>query len=184
MRLLLIALLLHGMLPAQDRQLLRIVRSEVTFLSEAPMEDITATNLKSSGVITRESRSFAVQIPIADFVGFNSPLQREHFNENYMNTKEHPHATFQGRVIEAIDLVETGTHEVRAKGVLSLRGVEQERIIPCRIVVGAEGVRVISSFDVALADHGIRIPRVVQQKIAAVVNVKVDALFKPEEERK
>lgn len=184
MRLLLFAFFLHGMLPDQDRTLLRMVRSEVTFRSEAPMEDITATNLKASGVIAAETRSFAVQIPIADFVGFNSPLQREHFNENYMATKEHPHASFQGRVIEAIDLAAPGTHQVRAKGVLTIRGVEQERIIPCRIVIGAEGVRVTASFDVALADHGIRIPRVVQQKIAAVVQVKVDGLFKPEEERK
>ena len=46
-----------------------------------------------------------------------------------------------------------------------------------------DGIRVTSAFDVALADHGIRIPRVVHQKVAAVAQVKVDALFKPSDRR-
>jgi hypothetical protein len=46
-------------------------------------------------------------------------------------------------------------------------------------VVAKDGIRVTSAFDVSLADHDIRVPRVVQQKLAAVVNVKVDLLFEP-----
>ena len=67
---------------------------------------------------------------------------------------------------------------MRAKGELSIHGVVRERIIPCTLVVTAEGVRVTSSFEVLLSDHDIRIPKVVQQKIASVVQVKLDLLFK------
>ncbi|MBK9764593.1 MAG: hypothetical protein IPO87_14895 [Flavobacteriales bacterium] len=57
--------------------------------------------------------------------------------------------------------------------------MEQERIIPCKVVVAENGIRITTTFDVALDDHGIRVPRVVQQKIAAVIEVKVDLLFEP-----
>lgn len=173
------ALLFSASLFAQERRLLSVQRAEVSFVSDAPMERIAASNSKATGLLDPAARQFAVKIPIADFEGFNSPLQREHFNENYMATATWPHATFQGRIIEAVDLTVPGEHSVRAKGAFTIRGVERERIVPCRVVVSNEGVRVTATLDVALEDHGIRIPRVVQQKIAAVVDVKVDALFKP-----
>ena len=79
---------------------------------------------------------------------------------------------------EGVDLTQPGTYSVRAKGTLKIHGIEQERVVPCTVVVAPEGVRVTAAFDVAVADHGIRIPRIVQQKIAAVIKVKVDVLFK------
>lgn len=142
------------------------------------MERITATNTKATGLIDPAQRTFVVRIPVVEFQGFNAPLQREHFNENYMASRVHPNATFQGRIIETVDLSVPGTYEVRAKGQLMIHGVEHERIIPCKVVAAPDGLRVSSAFDVALDEHGIRVPRVVQQKIASVVQVKVDLLFR------
>lgn len=164
---------------AQDRALLRVHRSSVSFNSDAPMEDIAATNTHAAGLLDIKGRSFAVQIPMASFEGFNGPLQREHFNENYMDSEKWPNATFQGRIIEDVNLELYGRYAVRAKGTLTIKGAARERIIPCIVVVSADGIRVTTSFDVVLDEHGIRIPRVVQQKIAAVVQVAVDLLFKP-----
>jgi hypothetical protein len=45
------------------------------------------------------------------------------------------------------------------------------------MVVSAKEVRITGAFDVALDEHEIRVPRVVQQKIAPVVQVKLDLLF-------
>ncbi|MCB0767182.1 MAG: hypothetical protein KDB95_08240 [Flavobacteriales bacterium] len=176
-------LLLNGLADAQDPVRWRMDRSVVSFVSEAPLERITATNTKSTGVVELESRSFAVQVPMIEFEGFNAPLQREHFNENYMVTRVWPNASFSGRIVESIDLTEPGRYSTRAKGRFVLHGEAQERIIPCDVVVTEDGIRVTSAFDVALADHGIRIPRVVHQKVAAVAQVKVDALFKPSDRR-
>jgi hypothetical protein len=170
-------------LKGQNRQLLKIVRSEVTFVSDAPLERITAMNTSCSGLVDIDARSFAVRVPIREFEGFNSPLQREHFNENYLVSREWPNATFTGRIIETIDLLKDGTYAVRAKGALVVRGVAQERIIPCSIIVTDEGVRISSLFDIQLADHEVRIPRIVQQKIASTVQVKLDLLFKTENEK-
>ena len=165
---------------AQVRDLLRVQRSAVSFVSEAPLERITAANEGVKGLLDRSARTFAVQVPIAAFAGFNAPLQREHFSENYLVSSTWPNATFTGRIIETVDLLQPGIHTVRAKGTLSIRGTPQERIIPCTVEVSAEAIRVRSSFDVLLADHGIRIPRVVQQKIAALVRVELDLFFVPD----
>jgi hypothetical protein len=166
-------------LHAQDVVRYSVSRSEVIFVSDAPLERISASNSRSTGLIDIGARTFAVQIPILDFQGFNAPLQREHFNENYLETRTWPYASFQGRIIESIDLTIPGSHQVRAKGAFTIHGVEQERIVPCRIVVSEQGIRVTADLHVTLEDHKIRIPRVVQQKIAAVVQVKVDVLFTP-----
>lgn len=164
---------------AQEPLRYRLFRSLVAFVSDAPLERIVAENTESSGVLDLEARTFAVQVPVASFEGFNAPLQREHFNENYLVSASWPKASFVGRMIEPVDLIVPGKHTVRAKGELTIRGERRERIIPCDVVVTAEGIRVTGTFDVAVDEHAIRIPRVVQQKIAAVVQVKVDLLFKP-----
>lgn len=147
------------------------------FNSIAPLETITAENSKARGVIDLDERSFAVQLPVVEFVGFNAPLQREHFQENYMVVGQWPNATFTGRIIESIDLRSPGEHAVRAKGELVIRGQSAERVLPCTVEVTPTGIRVRSRFEVPVADHGIRIPRVVQQKVAAVVDVEADLFF-------
>lgn len=170
-------LLLACAASAQGRDLVKVARSMVRFTSTAPLETITAANERVKGVLDRTDRTFAVQVPIVDFAGFNAPLQREHFNENYLVSRTWPTATFSGRIIEAVDLGAPGRHEVRAKGTLIIRGEAKERVIPCTLEVGAQGIRVRSRFEVPVADHGIRIPRVVEQKVAPVVQVDLDLHF-------
>ncbi len=170
---------------AQSRSgaLLSMRKSEVSFVSDAPMERITATCTLAVGVIDLGLRTFVIRIPIRDFVGFNSRLQREHFNENYLESNRFPYAVFEGRIIEAIDFTKPGSYAVRAKGRFELHGIPVERIIPCQITVTADGVRVKSTFDIVLADFNIRIPRIVQQKISAVANVGLDMLFTSRDKR-
>ncbi len=162
---------------AQQPNLLRISDGKVGIVSDAPMERIAANTTEATGVLDVVARSFAMQIPVKSFVGFNSPLQQEHFNENYMQSDKFPVAVFKGRIIEAVGLTKLGTYRVRAKGSLAIHGVEQERIIECVMTVTDQGVQVTSTFDVVLADHDIRVPRVVQQKIAPRIEVTVDVLF-------
>ncbi|MBK6752626.1 MAG: YceI family protein [Flavobacteriales bacterium] len=162
---------------AQSGGMLRSQRSVVSFVSDAPMERISAQLTSAKGIVDPIERTFVVQIPMTDFEGFNSPLQREHFRENYLETERYPTAVFKGRIIESVDITVPGSYAVRAKGAFMLHGVERERIIECLVVVAKEGVRVTSGFEVLLEDHAIRVPRVVQQKIAPEVRIEVDMLF-------
>jgi len=147
----------------------------VKFSSNAPLELIQAQSNKLSVAIDGANRSFAFNLPITSFQGFNSALQKEHFNENYMETKKYPNGVFKGRIIESVDLKTNGTYTVRAKGVLNIHGVESERIIRATIVVNNGNIKVTSKFKVPLTEHKISIPKVVFQKIAEEIDVDVSA---------
>ena len=130
------------------------------------------------GIIDADQQTFAWSVDIKTFDGFNSPLQREHFNENYMETKRFPKATFSGKIIEKTDFSQNGTYTVRAKGLLNNHGVEQERIIKSTIEVKNGQLRIKSQFTVPLSDHNISIPKIVHQKIAEEIKVTVEAVLK------
>lgn len=181
--LLLTALLVVGHRSMAQRTLFTLKNGHVEFTSDAPMERITAANDAADGILDIGAQNFAVRIPMRAFKGFNSPLQQEHFYENYVRSGDFPNALFEGRIIEEVDLARPGTYRVRAKGRLTFHGVIQERIIPCALALDAHGIRVTGSFDIALADHNIRIPRVVHQKLAPVTRVEVDLRFEAPAQR-
>ncbi len=147
------------------------------FKSNAPLEVIEAKSDKLRGVVDPGTQSFAWSVDIISFQGFNSPLQREHFNENYLESSRYPKATFTGKIIEKIDFDKDGVFSVRAKGKLLIHGVEQERIIKGKIEIRGRKLRIQASFIVPLTDHDITIPKIVHQKIAEEIAVTVDALL-------
>jgi hypothetical protein len=92
-----------------------------------------------------------------------------------METSVFPEAAFLGKIIEDADLSKEGTYVVRAKGKLRIHGIEQERIIRS-VVTNRNGKLVIKSdFTVLLADHDIKIPMVVSNKLAPEISVSVNA---------
>lgn len=153
---------------------------EVRFSSEAPKELIKASSRKLQGILDTEKMIFAFKVYIPSFMGFNSPLQRDHFNENYMESRNFPDAVFRGKIIESVDLGREGTYQVRAKGKLIVHGVEQERIIRVQMVVRNARFQVSSTFPILLNDHNIKIPRIVDDKLSPEINVSVRATLEPQ----
>lgn len=151
------------------------LNGKVDFKSDAPLELITASSDQLRGAIDISKRTFAFTVEMNTFQGFNSPLQREHFNENYLETPRYPKATFTGKIIEDIDLSQPGTYEVRAKGTLSIHGIDRERIIKSQVRVDEEGIHIQSYFTVLLKEHDITIPKIVHQKIAEEIEVWITA---------
>ncbi len=145
----------------------------VNFRSEAPFELINATSKEMKGAVDISKNNFAFRIRIRSFEGFNSPLQREHFNENYMESEKYPEATFSGKIIETINYEQKGKYIIRAKGILTIHGVEQERIIKSDMEITGKSILINSSFTVLLSDHQIPIPRVVKEKLANEIKVDI-----------
>ncbi|MBK8195807.1 MAG: YceI family protein [Lewinellaceae bacterium] len=92
-----------------------------------------------------------------------------------MESKSYPKASFTGKIIEDVDFQKNGTYSIRAKGKLTIHGMEQERIIKGEMEIDGDKIHVQSSFTVPLSDHNITIPKIVYQKIAEVIEVTVDA---------
>lgn len=149
------------------------------FTSEAPLELIKAQSDKTNGVVDCATKNVAFSVDIDSFDGFNSGLQKEHFRENYMETEKFPKATFKGKIIEDIDFSKNGTTTVRAKGVFNIHGTDKEKIVKVKITIKDKEISIDSSFEVPLEDHNIKIPKVVNQKIASVIVVDVKASLKP-----
>ena len=148
------------------------------FTSEAPLELIKAQSSKTNGVIDATTKNVAFSVTIESFNGFNSALQKEHFLENYLEAHKYKTADFKGKIIEDIDFAKIGTYTVRAKGILNIHGTSKEKIIKVKIIVKDKEVEVDSAFDLSLAEHNIKIPKIVNQKIASVITVLVKAVLK------
>jgi polyisoprenoid-binding protein YceI len=147
----------------------------ITFSSDAPLELIKASSNEMKGKLDMSKKIFAFSIRINSFTGFNSPLQKEHFNENYMESVQYPNAFFSGRIIEDIDLIKDGAYSVRAKGNLTIHGITQERIIKSDLLVKDGKITMKAGFTILLADHNILVPKVVHEKLASEIKVEVKA---------
>lgn len=159
--------------------LFQIENGKAHFISEAPLEIIEATSEELRGLIDTEKRTFAFAVKMRSFQGFNSPLQQEHFNENYMESHRYPEATFTGKIIESIDFSQDGNYTIRAKGGLNIHGVEQERIIKSQLKIDRGKLFIKSAFTILLEEHDISIPRIVFQKIAQEIKIEVNAELTP-----
>lgn len=160
-----------------DPSKIRITKGRVDFHSNAELEVIRAHTEEVSGILDRKTNEFAISIPMISFLGFNSPLQREHFNENYLESESFPKATYVGKIVDDYDLMKEGTTDLMTKGKLYIHGIAIEREIPVNLVIrhGIVGVR--SKFQITLEDYKIKIPKAVEGKIAEVVDVEVYAIF-------
>jgi len=166
-------------LPSFAQSIYETNSGTIHFHSDAPHELIRASSDRLKCALDVPKKQFAFRISIASFMGFNSPLQREHFNENYMESEHYPEATYSGKVIEDVDLSKDGEYDVRAKGKLNIHGMQQERIIKGHVSTRNGKITLHADFMVALADHNIKIPRVVYDKLAPNISVTVDAVLKP-----
>lgn len=153
------------------------LRGKIDFYSKAPQEEIKAISDKLNGLINLHENSFAFVVDINSFDGFNNPLQKIHFNENYMASGLYPQARFYGKIIDQInyDLIEDET--IRVKGNFDIHGVVQERIISVRITRKNRLLHFESEFFLSLEDFKISVPRIVHQKLSTEIKVHVKGRF-------
>ena len=112
-------------------------------------------------------------------MSFDQELMKEHFNENYLESEKYKSATYKGQINEKVNLKKPGVYEVSVTGLLSIHGVEQNRTISGTVTVIKNQLRVQTKFNVKLVDHDIKIPTIVFQNIAEVIDVTVDLQFSP-----
>jgi hypothetical protein len=154
-------------------QQLRSVRGDVSFFSSAPIEDITATNDKARGMFDPTTGDAAFLIPIKDFQ-FKKSLMREHFNENYMESKRFKEASFVGKVFGYVPGKST---PAKAEGDLKIHGVSKRVTVQGTIRQEDNKLCMEAVFPVKVADYGIEIPTLLFRNIAEEVEVTVKFEF-------
>ena len=151
-------------------QVYKTLKAKLSFVSEAPLEVIKASNHQVAGILDVRTQQFSFRANMKNFEGFNSPLQKEHFFENYMETDQYPESTFTGKIIEPLNM--KGRQVVRAKGILTVHGIANEILIEVTLEWTPKGVTFHSEFVVLLDDYNIHVPRIVSQKIAKEIKLK------------
>lgn len=150
----------------------------ISFFSEAPLENIEAKNSAAKPIFNTNSNELALRVPIKGFM-FDKTLMQEHFNENYMESEKYPYSSFKGKINETIDYTKDGTHKVTVTGKLDMHGVEKDRTIPGTLTIKGNEITLNTEYDVKLADHKIEIPKLVFQNISESVKVKMVAVLQP-----
>lgn len=146
---------------------------KVSFYSKAPLEDIEAHSQQMGGVVKADTREVAFSMPIKSFK-FRKSLMQKHFNEKFMESDKYPKATFTGKLVDNTNLSQPGTYNVSVQGKLTIHGVTKDRTIKGTVVSDGNILQLTSDFKVRVADHQIKIPRLVFENIAEVVDVKLD----------
>ena len=153
--------------------------AKIDFISEAQLELIKAASTSARGLIDPTTNQFAFTIEVNSFQGFNSTLQREHFNEKYMDTEKFPKASFKGK-ISGFDPAAGGVQQAKATGKMNIHGVEKDVEIPGTIEKSGDKLLLKSKFIVKLEDYKVDRPQLLWQNIAEQVEVTVDFVFKPQ----
>ena len=142
--------------------------------SEKLFEPVKAKNESVSVLFDASNNKIAALALIRGFQ-FKNSLMQEHFNENYMESDQYPKALFKGEVMDFdIDQADSATQEYVIKGTMEIRGIAKA-IEPTIQIQKIDNVMSIGgSFTVIPADFNIDIPKIVENKIAKMVLVKLD----------
>ena len=170
MRLILICLLFSTQLIAQQ---FYSNKGQISFFSVAPIENISAINENVSAIIDSQTGGFAFRLKIEDFT-FPNSLMQEHFNESYLESEKYPLSTFTGVIDNFSDLDLSTKQNLVVNGSLSMHGISKDAQMKATAHLINEELYITSTFDVALEDYDIDIPKIMMYKIAELIKVVVE----------
>ncbi|MGZ3883866.1 MAG: YceI family protein [Bacteroidia bacterium] len=152
--------------------------SSISFSSKTPLEDIEAVNKNPIIGYNAGTGDMQLSVVMTQFK-FKAALMEEHFNENYVESNKFPQATFKGKVNEKVDLTNDGETKVTVTGKMTLHGVTKDMTAEGTITKKGNEILLNSAFKIKIADYDIKVPTVVTQKIAEVIDVIVKGVLEP-----
>lgn len=171
---LLFVLLLAGAMGYAQKY--KSTESKIYFFSSAPIEDIEATNTEASSVMDLETGNIVFSVPVKQFV-FAKSLMKEHFNENYLESKEYPKIVFIGKM--SATHFQEEENQVSIIGEMNLHGVKKEIEVEGILVYSKKKITTHAEFLVKLTDYKIKIPKAVFFNIAEEIAITVDFIYEP-----
>ena len=151
---------------------------DVSFFSSAPLEDIDAKNNQVTCVLDKHSGKVAFKIPIHGFT-FKNALMQEHFNESYLESDKYPTAEFKGEILGWESLkISSDPSEVQLKGEMNIHGVTNPIVAKGELLLKNNQYVGKSIFKIVLSDYKIKIPKIVRENIAEIVDVNVSVKLK------
>ncbi len=147
---------------------------EITFEASVPsFEEVKATNQNVTAIINTENGEFAALALMKGF-RFKVALMEEHFNENYVESESYPKAKFKGTLEDfEMDGLSKGKTMI-LNGEMTLHGKTKKIAPEVQLTQNGETILLATEFVLKPEDFDIKIPKMVSNKIAEEVIVKVD----------
>ena len=155
-------------------------QGNVTFFSDAPLEDITASSNELRAILDTKTGKIIAKLRIRSF-DFKKELMEEHFNENYLESDQYPEAVFRGQLkgLSGKDIKEEQPLTFPVKGDITIHGVIRSIEDSVQIVFDGDIIQGKATFNLKPKSFDIKIPTIVIKKIAEVVEVNVDMMLEP-----
>ena len=182
MKRLALIILLLSMFLAMNAQKYMTRNGYIGFFSSTPLEDIKGDNNQVASVIDISTGEIVFQVLIKSFK-FEKALMEEHFNENYLESEKYPKSTFKGKItnLAAVDFNKPGQYDVTVEGDLNIHDVTKKISVKGSIEIIPGGINANSKFNIVPEDYKIKIPSVVRNNIAKIIEVTVAIKYTPVE---
>ena len=145
--------------------------------SKAAFEPIKASNNNTVSIIDSSDGQIAAVILISEF-DFRLGLMQEHFNENYLESNVYPKSTFEGQIKNfSLEELNQDFKEHEIKGVLTIKGVNNDITTKAKIRKIDEKIELSSGFSVMLSDYKVKIPKIVFKKIDEEVKINLNFVY-------
>ena len=155
-------------------------KSQVVFLSDAPMEKVRGTADGIKGTLTIDdganlgTTKGKINVPIATMRTGN-PMRDQHLaDEEWLNGKKHPMITFDIASVDGIKV--EGEHaKATVHGSFSMNGASKAISAPAEITYKADKniIKITTKFTISLKDYNIKgVGNMIGSKIGETVNVE------------
>jgi len=157
----------------------------IRFFSTTSVEDIEAKNYQFTSILDAATGELVFKGLMKSFQ-FPKALMQEHFNEKYVESDKYPNAEFKGKIKDfKSEILKVGkVVEVMVEGDLTMHGVTKKVSEKGTVELKADGKVVAKSqFKVKPEDYSIKIPSLVRNSIAEVLDIFVDIEYSPLEKK-
>ena len=156
---------------------LEVKRSNVAFLSSAPMETIRGAGATATGTVDLSLKTVRIAVRLADFSTGQS-RRDEHLRERYLQVEQFPEAVFEGKITSG----DENSENITVTGIMRLHGVVREGVVLTGALRRENGLyNLKSSFVIRLSDYNIEIPKFVIMKLSDEISVTTELFFEVSE---
>lgn len=170
--LMIVAVLALNSTVAQDKYFTKsgLITFEATVAS---FEEIKSENNSVSAILNTKTNELAVLTLMKGFL-FKVALMEEHFNENYVESDLYPKASFKGK-LDSFNLSDLSVTPKKfdLTGTLNMHNKDKEIKSIALVSIKNNVIFLTTEFKVKPEDFDIKIPSIVQEKIAKEIKINV-----------
>lgn len=152
----------------------------IYFISHTEIIDIDANHYQTGSFLNTRTGEMAFTLLMKSF-RFTLPLAEEHFNENYVESDKFPKASFKGRIMDfdPLKLMQETDYNVVVQGDLTIHGITATVKEAGVLKKSGNKISAVSKFTILLDTYGIKVPAVVEDRVAKEIPIQIDLTYEP-----